>query len=182
MNILTKLFKTAAPLYDGVVSESAESILRKTAVPEDYDALAKKIGIVARIGSRVDLLQGLTDEGISVLSLASVEAYLDKKGSWKWFPLRIVDQQHYGYVLPRATATKYPFSYGYLKAHPYSKPIPYPVLLTVEKLVARFGSEIQFYVAAIDDYPDPFLGCMLKGGGIAPLVVIERWDEPSFRG
>jgi len=71
---------------------------------------------------------------------------------------------------------------------PYNRLIPMPVLQTVAGIVERFPS-VNFIVADWADYEtttivptsrmqDPFLAVV--GPGI-PLMIIERWDEPSFR-
>lgn len=71
---------------------------------------------------------------------------------------------------------------------PYNRLIPMPVLQTVADIAVKFPS-VSFIVADWADYEtttivevprvqDPFLGVL--GTGI-PLMIIERWDEPSFR-
>lgn len=63
----------------------------------------------------------------------------------------------------------------------YSKPVPMPVLLTVQRIVEKFP-EAKFYVsdkANVQIEPrDPFLLVV----HLDQQYIIERWDEPSFRG
>jgi hypothetical protein len=62
----------------------------------------------------------------------------------------------------------------------YARPIPHAVLLTVKKIRDRFKDAVAFYAT---DYevkdPDPFL--MVTGERL-DYYVVERWNEPSFRG
>ena len=69
-----------------------------------------------------------------------------------------------------------------IRAKLYAKPIPLPVLRTVETIALKFPSA-QFYVS--DDHhrrlnvvKDPFLMVRCAGKD----YIIERWDEPGFRG
>ena len=64
----------------------------------------------------------------------------------------------------------------------YGKPVPYPVLLTVDRIRSQFPTA-QFRVS--DDAPlqgdvvkDPFL--MVSYGGSS--YIVEKWDEPGFGG
>lgn len=69
----------------------------------------------------------------------------------------------------------------------YDQPIPYPVLLTVEKIEKRFetNDELVFMVSDLTSETvrpldaDPFLAVY---AGDSRLFIVERWDEPSFCG
>lgn len=76
-----------------------------------------------------------------------------------------------------------------LLSTPYNRLVPLPVLKTIADIAVGFPS-VRFIVADRADYQtttivpstrseDPFLAVV--GPGI-PLMVIERWDEPGFRG
>lgn len=152
-----------------------------------YDSLARELGVAHRVVTRRrELLTYLRDNEIEIYDLAKVEEYMDKKGRWAWFPLRAVDCREPSYRswdLDRVTTTDYPSSFGSSKAEVYSKPVPYPVLCTVKTISDAFpGHELIFLVAAIDTHPDPFLGCRFRNDPDRTVIVIERWDEPSFRG
>jgi hypothetical protein len=59
------------------------------------------------------------------------------------------------------------------------KPIPYPVLLTIDAVVQAFPM-VRLFVSdemREEAIPDPFL--LVKLG--RDEFVIERWDEPAFR-
>jgi hypothetical protein len=91
---------------------------------------------------------------------------------WGWRPLRAQDQ----------TAGHTNSKNGTIQrgAAPYGKPIPYPVLLTVKAIRDEFPTA-KFFVSDemhAERIPDPFL--MVEIGG--ERFIVERWDEPSFRG
>ncbi len=167
---------------------------RKTAVVIDeqdqefakqYDTLANRLGVQCRVKRDVRLLEALQRQQIQVYELAKVERYMDRKSTWSWFPLRASDrckEATHVWILERETPTEYPSMYGSVKNDIYPKPVPYPVLCTVQRLVDCFEDKVQFFVAAFDQKPDPFLGCRLMDVGQSKLVVVERWDEPTFRG
>ncbi len=148
---------------------------------KEYDTLASKLGVNARVApSTTSVLQELA---ISIYDLAAVERYLDRKGHWCWRPLRRVDIASDGKVwrLERETYHIYPYSHGRVESDQYLRPVPYPVLCVVERLVERCGADILFMVAALEKKPDPFLGCLLHSENPKKMTVIERWDEPGFR-
>jgi hypothetical protein len=146
---------------------------------QSYNQLASKLGVRSRAGIASSKLLGvLAEESIHVYDLARVEAYLDKKGYWGWFPLRKKDAQ-YSTRVRRVTHTSYSSLYGAAQSNVYVLPVPYPALLTVDRIVNR--CEATFFVAALQDFPDPFLVAISLEEGSPSMFVIERWDEPSFR-
>jgi hypothetical protein len=147
---------------------------------EEYNRLAAKVGILARAQTQaVTIPRILAEEAIHVYDLARVEKYMDKKGYWDWYFLRPQDD---GKLLPRRkTFTSRPNVYGAYHFFGYKEPVPFPVLLTVDKIVERVGSEAMFFVAALSYDPDPFLAVMSRYDWTRTMYVIERWDEPSFR-
>ena len=156
----------------------------------EYQRVAAKVGFAPRGLESEALRRFLCDAGIRVYPYQVVQKYLNDKygvssetsgAKWVWKPLRGADQvkhdvgyhQYIRRSLNGAVAREQP---------PYAKPVPLPVLLTVERITERFP-EALFFVS--DQYsappiPDPFL-CVVYGEDPEP-VVIERWDEPKFRG
>jgi hypothetical protein len=126
-----------------------------------------------------DLEDVLRAEGIAVFNYAQVNQYLDaqcaaltatsaakkdyKTFQWYWHPVAKYNWHNEPKI-----------SHGQ-----YSKPIPMPVLYTIECILSRFP-RAQFYVSKIELFPDSFLAVSVSGSEV--LHVIERWDELSFRG
>jgi hypothetical protein len=67
---------------------------------------------------------------------------------------------------------------NHVSADVYNKPIPMPVMLTIDRIESLYPSA-RFYVSDIRDVKDPFLAVTVDGADT--FFVIERWDEPSFR-
>lgn len=166
---------------------------------QEYARVAKQIGFTNIPFLEQKLLHFLATNGICVFPYEKVEAFLDSKfgkaqietdqegtrytftrnRTWGWRPLRqcdVVEAAHFfnpgvgrnGEALNQD---------GWYRRNK----VPLPVLLTVEKISQEF-SEVSFYVSdqvtAADYRQDPFL--MIRANGIEPMV-IERWNEPSFR-
>jgi hypothetical protein len=150
---------------------------------EDFNRIAQKVGSQKRasasVGRLADLLSELT---IQVYDLAKVEEYMDEKGYWGWFPVRAVTIRSFGSgKIGRVTQSRWPTLYGDTENTPYIEAIPYPVLLTIESIIDKAGEDAEFYIAALKKDPDPFLAVRLTSDP-TNVYVIERWDEPSFRG
>lgn len=65
----------------------------------------------------------------------------------------------------------------------YDKPIPYPVLLTAQRIKqvapsAVFYASDEIREADMPAVRDPFLGVRIGG----EFFIVEKWDEPEFRG
>ncbi len=146
----------------------------------EYERVAAKVGVLRRPiqTTSAKLIEVLKEEGIDVYPLAKVEKYLDSKGYWYWFPLNHntvrVDEFN------RETAHDHVTIFGGVKRQVFNQPIPLPVLLTTERILDRLGDQVSFWVAATGK--DPFLAVTLNSDESNKLFVIERWDEPSFRG
>lgn len=155
--------------------------------------LATKLGVgaIPRISTETSarLRDVLREECITVYDFDAVVRYMNritkrKREPWGWMPLRRcdrvyqldVDQRQSGRWIWQQLA-------GSFEARQYSEPIPYPALCTVDRLVEHLGDEVSFFVAAIIELPklDPFLAVRLNSCP-EDMYVIERWDEPSFRG
>jgi hypothetical protein len=151
---------------------------------EESMRLAVKLGThFARHLTRIQIEECLRDCAIAIYPLESVRLFMDRKveamtktnrtsgnpyyrASWGWHALRACDLQR-----PRGIGSI---------AKRYEKPVPIPVLLTVEKIQDFLGPQVRFYVADVREttFVDPFL-CVTAEE--CPIYVIERWDEPAFR-
>lgn len=150
---------------------------------KQYDSLADILGVSCRMSSS-GLAAFLREQDIQVFDLAAVERYMDKKGTWSWYPLRLSDRPKpdgSDWALARHIAHDFPSLYGSQNNQLYNKPVPYPVLVTVKTIVDRFGDDVLFLVAAPASHPDPFLA-VLQRSNWTKMFVIERWNEPGFRG
>lgn len=147
-----------------------------------YNQLAAEIGITARVDRHdTELESWLVDSCIAVYNLAKVEHYMDAKGYWNWFPMRSLDRGQY--QINRKTQHVHPGLYGGFQDALYVEPIPLPVLLTTQSIIRHFGDRVMFFIAAQRTDPDPFIAAGLRGpSGPSQIFVLERWDEPSFRG
>ena len=96
--------------------------------------------------------------------------------TWEWKPLRPQDAVPFSSDTWTAHFGTYDVP---IRTEQYTGAVPLPVLLTVKKLIDRFGDRVCFFVSDYrDPKPDPFL--MITGVKI-PCFIIERWDEPGFR-
>lgn len=187
-------------LLHGLRKQTVKELSSAAVVDEtlaEHQRLASKHG-VATVATRVkagELAEFLQEENIRVYDLRSVESYLDRKchgrglrlrlATWYWRPLRAVDLQFIRgadvAVKPRRSRFQWTDSMGRFDHRVYTEIIPLPVLITVDRITERLGESVSFYVAAIEEIPDPFLGVRLKSDP-DEMFVIERWDEPGFRG
>jgi hypothetical protein len=159
---------------------------------EDYTRIASKLGV-----SRTPTQDGfplkawLGAAGIACYGEVAVQHYLQRvlgrnsqtyntlHQSWFWRSVREQDHER-----PRRFAGAHvgPVIIIHSGAT-YAKPIPYPVLLTMERVHDQF-SNATFYISdhytsdEKDALRDPFLLVVVD----SERYVIERWDEPSFRG
>lgn len=152
------------------LAEASDEVLLR----EEHTRLASKHG--CRTVPTVSLAQVIRQECLSVYEQAKVEKWMDRKGDWSWFPLREMDCERWR--IHRQTKTAYEFSLGSMSRREYQLVVPVPVLITVDKLVKRLRNEVNFYVAAPGRGHDPFLAAVNADG----TFIIERWDEPGFRG
>ena len=153
--------------------------------PSERDAYVKKASAVGVINGAVKeelLLAFLEQSGLGNYSLARVEAYLDDqfgkpeyyKATWGWRSLRSGDQD-------QVTDHKHVGENGRIfRSGIYQGRVPYPVLETVERIAAAVPG-VYFFISdrALPGEGDPFL--MVTAPGMNHFIV-ERWDEPSFRG
>lgn len=156
----------------------------------EYERVARAVGFAPRGLKSDELRRFLSEIGIAIYPLPKVVAYLNtqygeakQSATWVWAPLRTAD---------RFTVEIRNQMAGYNSRHsrngavarelsPYAKPVPLPVLLTVERILARFPDALFFVNDEYHAPPivDPFLAVWY--GEDSDVVVIERWDEPAFR-
>jgi len=179
-------------------------MLKKEVLPapsvdlSEYEKVAKGIGYAVDFALDEQLACFLREQGHGVYPYESVERYLARqcgffRGShefssrkvWYWHTFREKDWQP-------EDCTIGPYQDG-LRGRPgiaaqkgYDKPIPLPVLMTVRDLEAAWTDKtkpLRFFVSDFTNVrrdPDPFLA--VTAGIGRRLFVIERWDEPGFRG
>lgn len=153
----------------------------------EYVDTAKRLGVVNGALKREMLLHACREHGINVYERRAVERYLETvfgrprgrtfHGTWGWRPLRQVDERKVEFPDLDSWGQS-----GHILRGLYQGAVPLPVLLTVERLSAAVP-DVYFFVSDKNeqsDYTlDPFL--MVCAPGMAQLIV-ERWDEPNFRG
>lgn len=175
----------------------------------EYNRVAKKLGVLARPRSDWRRLATALDElMIPVYNFDKVKAFLVKKAAevakqeaaaavngsaaWGWFPLNapapvVVDAEAHLRALRELHDSMFGGSAprlanGAFRTTAYTKRVPLPVLLTAEQIEDKLPGEVSFFVSDIERYPDPFLGVCLKSDPEKKMFVVERWDEPGFRG
>lgn len=194
---------TGKPVASPIVSK-VETFEAPT---EEYVALAKRLGVtLPKVITKLDLAQILIQENISAYDYRKVAAYMNRitpsGKNWQWKPLRAVDYEHSWRNL---SFDRPPVADGSFCEAVYDKAVPYPVLLTVDKIeqatkdVPSSLKPAFFVTDYVSKNPDPFLMVCVPGNHditdpladnwrrrVVPIpervFVIERWDEPSFRG
>ena len=141
----------------------------------EYNRVAKKLNVTAIAAT--SLARVLVAEAVPVIDRAAMERYMDKKGNWGWFRYA---GKAVNFQIPRLTPTSFRSLFGPTHEAAYEAPVPLPVLLTIEKISDALPGEVGFYVAAPETNPDPFLAAIHVT--TREIFVVERWDEPSFRG
>jgi hypothetical protein len=144
----------------------------------EYLQTAKAVGLDDDLGYILELKLSavLVDENIRVYDYGKVCRFLDRKlgKEWKWLPLREIDRQEF----PGGTwSHEVEGAKRYFGETRYNRPVPLPVLLTVQKIVEKVP-EARFFVSGIERDADPFLCVTTK---LLHVTVIERWDEPDYR-
>ncbi len=171
--LLTKKIKT------GIVPQLPEAVDGFEDIREEYNRVARKVGAQVRVSGKDHALRNsLRGLVIPVYDRAKVEKYMDARGTWGWYALNA--NFVYKENIRRVTPINYATRYGAMVREAYPRQIPLPVLLTVEKIMDQHPTA-EFYVAALHDFPDPFLGVRLPEEP-DEFFIVERWDEPSFRG
>ncbi len=142
--------------------------------PDAYIALATELGIESAAVDEQRLRKAICELGLMVYDYDKVDAWLTRKANeksggtryrWTWKGLREKDRTG------MSTSPVYPHA------------VPMPVLLTVQKL----SEEVDTAMFFVSDYeavvPDPFLAVTTRAMHAEnKFLVVERWDEPGFRG
>lgn len=168
----------------------------------DYEAVVNRIGAAhllrAAPKANTEIFeQFLAENGIMVYDRAKVKRYLNRqygRTRWGYRALRSRDNASgLGHFIA-SDGTIDNGSQKWRKRHNgvllggtqdvqlYSKPVPYPVLLTVERIGQKFP-DATFWVSdeakrQLNAVKDPFL--LVRYGD--KEYIIERWDEPGFLG
>lgn len=147
---------------------------------EQHAELSDQLGVASL--SRGEILRAKFEEslrewGLRVYDAAQVRAFLRSqygRKDWGFRPLREIDRREIQrwWDIDRN---------GQIQdgANVYGKPIPYPVLVTVQRVVERFPTA-RFYVSdecRNSDVRDPFLLVLVD----KHEYIIERWDEPNYK-
>ena len=150
----------------------------------EYQNVACKLDVAVKVPCSArgngSLRRTLYAEGIPIYPLDAVaswlQAHVSEGETWGWFPLRNTD---YVFMLEgnrRGLASQN----GSLRRAQYEKPVPLPVLLTVDRLTTQLPGDLRFFVSDTAKYQDPFLAVMERAS-MQEFYIIERWDEPGFR-
>jgi hypothetical protein len=174
---------------------------------ENYERVANELKFENVASLRERLLRFFSREGILVYPFDQVAAFLTAKKPvfdfigdpivWVWKPLRKEDMgklTNFGgihnehFVEKKVSLWKKILegewywrrqipSDGQISQGQYGLKVPYPVLLTAQKVAAAFP-QVHFYVSDYESRnPDPFLAVTAVG---MEFLVIEHWDEPDF--
>lgn len=157
-----------------------------------YDEVAEKIGFIPAELTRTQLLEFFRAEGINLYDYDQVNKWLAAKKKeanathWCWRPLRekdIVSMYGWGYANGDYTdGFYYPSQAG---CRLYDRLVPLHALEKVEKIKAKFGDRVKFFVS---DYaspkPDPFImvrtTAYFTGTAAEYFLIFDAWDEPGF--
>lgn len=165
---------------------------------KDYEVLARKLHIpVPKQPSEVVLQHVLSSLSIAVYNLSAVRSYLiEKRPKDHWViwsrltentPSRALFVKFRNFDSPEYDR----MTHGRISSVQYKKPVPYPVLLTIDAIVKEaktYGVTPTFFVSDfaeknVSPRPqlrlDPFLAVGTTDSDA--FFVIERWDEPGFR-
>mgnify|MGYP001584228697 CR=1 FL=1 len=142
----------------------------------EYKEVAERIGLTNQPAFLEERLSRfLLEENIRIYQKKRVYEYLNSKfpTGWEWRGVREEDCEYLKGWTSHAGELSIRFG-----DRIYGDRIPFPVLLTIEKIKTAFPKEVFFYINHATVHGDPFL--MVSNRDIASFIV-ERWDEPSFR-
>ncbi|MDO8600488.1 MAG: hypothetical protein Q7R73_02600 [bacterium] len=155
---------------------------------KQYAKLCDEIGFRPAALIKEELLAFLQEKQLRVYPYQGVKEYLDaqfgKKDrqdwghTWGWCPLREADQSMSDLPARNFNNDNGGFSFN----RTYHGAIPFGVLDSVKQLISAVPG-LHFFVSDImrpqDRSGDPFLA--VSAPGMAEMIVIAAWDEPSFR-
>ena len=147
----------------------------KPDAPDAYIALATELGIESAAVDEQRLREAICELGLMVYDYDKVDAWLTRKANeksggtryrWTWKGLRPKDAA----ALPVTLQWAAP-------ADPYAHAVP----------MQKLSKEVDNALFFVSDYeavvPDPFLSVTTPAMYAAnKQFVVERWDEPGFRG
>ena len=143
-----------------------------------YANLCQRIRAETPAVQMLRLQHFLAEQGILAYDSIEVRQHLSKlcgeTKRYNWHPLREEDggvSFRWYWGDERCASSSSP------SIHLYGEVVPSSVLETVEKIVEKFP-DAKFFVSAISDVKDPFLGVTFPG---QVLIIVEVWDEPGFR-
>lgn len=187
MQTLETAVEEAPGANDGLVAvllaAPEEHTPEEISFDEEYQTLARKHGVARQrsILKRSRLHELLQSEAIPIFDHAKVASWLDahtpRYHNWHWYPLRCQDSN---FLLMKGRVSMVDSTNGTPRQSLYSKPVPLPVLQTMDRLDALMPEELCFFVSDIVDEPDPFLA-VAERENLYEFYIIERWDEPGFR-
>jgi hypothetical protein len=184
------------------VAEEASPALSGSELAE-YTRLCESIGWSPAALTEQRLRSFLDENGLCVYPYERVRAYLDNKfgplkgnvsegvntaywtrvyTTWCWRPLRAEDVNAHRFNMALRGQNGSVINDGGF----YHGRIPLEVLMTVENVKEHFP-EVRFFVSDVirpeERVGDPFLGISFPGLETtdAPMLVVERWNEPAFR-
>jgi hypothetical protein len=157
-------------MFDKLLSPSKTAIVTETvnAGPvnrEDYLALAARAGFTGAA-------EAMSENG-DIQRAAAFRAFLAEAGHGMYSGKAVI--RYMNHITPPDC------SWHWVTMRSYRKPIPVPVLMAMATIREAYP-EVLFEITDIYYRPkgDPFLRCSIDGG--SDWIIIERWDEPSFRG
>lgn len=178
---MIKLFEKTSVVIESEPVKVPIAILPKPTMEEveleEYVKVAKDLGMDLGDGEIFEarLKSFLAKENIRIYEADKVAKYLKEKlpEGWEFHGFRMQDVEklkNYTWTIGEDTI--------HFRNRVYSDAIPFPILLTIQKVLAELP-EACFFITAPIAKGDPFL-CVT--GTHSRLLFIERWDEPSFRG
>ena len=177
-----------------------EIISRTEVVDEEYRNLAAKVGVLHLLGvpdqqRQLECFESfLVSLGIRRYNQQEVKQYLNEQyGKIPWGFRALRERDNPGFALghflasdgrcnngDRPTRDDNGIFIGGRDRQVYLKPVPYPVLLTIDRINERFPTATFWISDEMMKQPvpkDPFLLVLFEEHS----YIIERWDEPAFR-
>lgn len=199
---MINLLDLVLPVREPVGKEFVKREVPVLDVPdEEYLKVANRLGVTIpkiQVNPALTVENLLSEMGLLRYNEDQVRRYLNKqygKVPWGWRALRRMDYVQYSEYTGTFIADDRTINDGatvWRRHHngklignrdsaTYNKPIPYPVLLTVDRISEAFP-KAGFFVSdemrpIASNKLDPFL--MVVHPGLQ--YIIERWDEPKFR-
>ena len=179
--------KSSQMLLEDVVASGTLPVASPTNFDKEltasYEAVAARLGVaITPSKSATPFRDWLAKGGIPSYDHNKVQRYLDRElghnrgaGQWGWRRARTNDR------IPHRRFCAAPFL-----EQQYRKPIPLPVLLTMERIVTKFPAAQFFISDALTRSEQEAIRMALRDPFLLAIVgdewhIVERWDEPRFR-